>query len=243
MTIVSIKTGTESELKRIELSDGSLFSLRTCYLAGCSPGTRGAGNLGAAAEIGHPGDSRGGGDSPAEILSGDFLDGFMGGEEISAGEADAFRFAAACLRAERAALRLITRAEQTTMGLSRKLERRGFDTACVRAVIRRLAVLEIVDDRRFACLWLHSRLSRRAESPRRLLAGLRGRGIGREDADAALKSALNFRSESALLRNYIEKNRLTPETGEAGSLSLKYRLKGEGFSVRAVQDYWEEQGW
>jgi regulatory protein len=224
-------------LKRIELSDGSLFSLRTCYLTGFAAGTRSAVFCGAAVEDGACGDNL------AEARSGSFLDGLTGGEEISAGEAEACRFAAACLRAERAALRLIARAEQTIMGLSRKLERRGFEAVCVRVVIRRLAALEIVDNRRFACLWLHARLARRAESPRQLLTGLRGRGIGREDADAALKSALNSRNESALLRDYIEKNRLAPETGDPGSLSLKYRLKGEGFSVRAVQDYWEEQGW
>jgi regulatory protein len=233
MTIVSIKTGTESELKRIELSDGSLFSLRTCYLAGFSTGTRGAGIRSVAI----------GGDDSAETLTGSFLDGLTAGEEISAEEERAFRFAAVCLRAERTALRLIARAEQTAMGLSRKLEHRGFETTCVRTVLRRLETLEIVDNRRFACLWLHVRLARRAESPRRLLAGLRGRGISREDAEAALKSALNTRSESALLRAYIEKNRLIPETEDSGNLSLKYRLKSEGFSTSAVQDYWEEQGW
>jgi regulatory protein len=220
MTLVSIKTGTEAELKRVELSDGSLFSLRTCYL---------------------PGVSAGGGSADGHSAA--FIDGFTGGEEISAGEEDAFRFAAACLRAERAALRLVARAEQTVFGLSRKLERRGFKSACVSAVLRRLEDLDIVNDRRFAGLWIQARLTRRGESPRRLLAGLRSRGIGRDDAEAALTSVLNFRNEPALLRRYIEKYHPAPDSETAGDPSLKYRLKSEGFSPAVIQNYWEEQEW
>jgi regulatory protein len=216
MTIISIKTGTDAELKRIALSDGSLFSFRACYLEGFSGG-------------------------PADSFP-------PVGGEISAGEEQAFRFAAACLRAERAALRLAARAEQTALGLSRKLARRGFDSPCVSAVLRRLGELDIINDRRFAGLWLQSRLARRPESPRRLLAGLRGRGIDREDAEGALKSLLDFQRESALLRGYIEKKHPAPmpETAaaqRAGVLSLKYRLRAEGFSPAVIQAYWEEQSW
>jgi regulatory protein len=218
MTIVSIKTGTEAELKRIELSDGSLFSFKTCYLP---PDTSGKTGL----NTGDPGEFPG------------------AGEEISPDEEGAFRFAALCLRAEKTALRLIARAEQTSFGLSRKLERRGFDSACVRAVLARLGDLDIVNDRRFAALWIQSRLSRRAECPRRLCAGLYSRGISRDDAAAALKAALNFQNESALLRGYIEKHRLCPNENTAGSPSLKYLLKNEGFSPPVIQMFWEEQEW
>jgi regulatory protein len=211
MTIISIKTGTDEDLKRIELSDGSLFSFRLCYLADFSG---------------------------RELIS---IDNLTEGREISAGEEGAFRFAAVCLRAERAALRLVARAEQTAAGLFRKLERRGFDSSYIQPVLHRLEGLDILNDRRFAGLWLQSRLVRRAESPRRLLTGLRCRGIGRENAAAALKAALSFQTESALLRGYIEKFRLTPEA--SGALSLKYRLRGEGFSAEIIQDYWEEQEW
>jgi regulatory protein len=207
MIVVSVKTGAETELKRVELSDGSFFLLRDCYLSGCA--------------------------SDAGC--------FAGGEEISAAGEEALRFAAACFRAERAALRLVARAEQTVRGLSRKLERRGFDTACVDAVIRRLGDIGAVDDRRFACLWIEARLARRKESPRRLLAGLRGRGIGRDDAETAVKSALDFQNESALLRGYIEKFHLAP--GPEGGASLKHRLKSEGFSSAVIQDCWEEREW
>jgi regulatory protein len=211
MTLVSINSGTDAELRRIKLSDGSLFSLRTCYFAGCS--------------------------------GEDFDCRFVEGGEISAGEEGALRFASACLRAERTALRLIARAEQTVPGLAVKLKSRGFESSCVAAVLRRLKELGVVNDRRFAALWIQSRLARRAESPRRLLTALRNRGIGQDDAEAALKSLLDFQNESALLRSYIEKCRLLPPAKQAGLLSLKYRLKREGFSSAVIQNYWEEQEW
>jgi regulatory protein len=211
MTLVSIKPGTGAELKRIKLSDGSLFSLRTSYLTG--------------------------------PYDGDFDGRFIEGGEISAGEEGALRFAAACLRTERTALRLIARAEQTAPGLALKLKRRGFESSCISAVLRRLEDLGIVDNRRFAVLWVQSRLARRAESPRRLLSALRSRGIGQDDAEAALKSLLDFQNESALLQGYLQKRRLFPAGEQTGDRSLKYLLKSEGFSSAVIQNYWEEQEW
>ncbi|GHV54577.1 hypothetical protein AGMMS49579_15420 [Spirochaetia bacterium] len=207
MTVVSIKSGSDADLQRIELSDGSLFSFRLCYLPSVFFD-----------------DSR-----------------YVPGTEISTDEADAFRFAAACLRAEKAALGLVARAEQCVFGLSRKLERGGHQAACVRTVIDRLTELEIVDDRRFARLWLQSRLNHRADTPRKLLVGLCSRGIDRDAAGGALKSALHYEAEKALLDRYIAKNRLLGGGPEAADISsLKFRLKQEGFSSALIQHFREE---
>jgi regulatory protein len=208
MTVVSIKSGAGADIQRIELSDGSLFSFKTCYL-------------------------------PPVFFEDS---GYVPGTEISTGEAEAFRFAAACLRAEKAALGLVARAEQCVFGLSRKLERKGHAAACVRAVLARLAELEIVDDRRFARLWVQSRLAQRTDTPRKLLIGLRGRGIARDDAAQALKQALHFEAETALLGRYVEKNRLIPAPDARASVavSLKYQLKYEGFSPPVIQHFWED---
>jgi regulatory protein len=212
MTIVSIKTGTDGELRRIELSDGSLFSFKTCYL-------------------------------PPVFLDESFYSPGTGeGKDLNADEEKAFRFASACLRVEKAALQLIARAEQNFFGLSRKLEKRGHDSACVRSVLAHLSELELVDDCRYARLWLESRLSRLSGSPRRLLAALRGRGIDRDDAESALKDCLNPEIEEQLLKHYVEKHRLAEKTETSSEvLSLKYLLKNEGFSYSAVQNYMDEQ--
>ena len=49
-------------------------------------------------------------------------------------------------RAEKAALRLIARAEQCSGGLARKLEKRGCTAASVSAVILQLCELDLLND-------------------------------------------------------------------------------------------------
>ncbi|MDR2371309.1 MAG: recombination regulator RecX [Treponema sp.] len=214
MTIVSVKAGTageisgRAEIRRIELSDGTLFSFKTSYLP--------------------------------SFLSGDSLyaRGSAEGRELSDGEAEALRFAAACLRAERAALRLIARAEQSYSGLTRKLKRGGHENPCIRAVLGHLSELGVVNDGRFAEFWLISRLSMRTGSPRALLSSLRNRGIAGGDAEAALKKVLDADAELALLERYAEKNNLT-EQGEWSFICSK--LKFEGFSPAVIQRFREER--
>jgi regulatory protein len=158
----------------------------------------------------------------------------MGEREISDEEEGAFRFAASCLRAERAASRLIARAEQCSRGLCRKLEKRGFQALCVNAVISRLLELALIDDRRFARLWLESKM-RLARSPRRLLVSLCARGIDRDDAEAALKEVLDEETEMALLSRFIKKAfKKNNNIGETALKQLKFKLKNEGFSNQAI---------
>ena len=205
--IVSIKTGTVEEFRRIELSDGSFFSFKTCYL-------------------------------PPAFIQNLYTSG-EAGREISADEEEGLRFASACLRAEKAALRLIARAEQCMSGLERKLERRGHDSACVRAALSRLADLELIDDRRFAQLWIESRLPI-ARSPRRLLVSLCGRGISREAAETSLKTVLDEEAELVLLTRFAEKSR-RKSAGQDDIRSLKYLLKSEGFSYSAIGRFFDRE--
>jgi len=201
LTIVSLKSGTD--VLRIELSDGSLFSYKDCYL-------------------------------PSPFTTGNYAVG----SEINTDEEEAFRFASACLRAEKRALQLIARAEQTVFGLSRKLQKRGHDPGCINAVTAQLCDLNLLDDRRYARLWLESRISRQAASPRRLLAALRSRGIDRHDAEAALKETLDDDAERQLLERYVQKLRrkrsTSDDTDAAAIRALRYALKCEGFSSPAI---------
>ncbi|MDR2072997.1 MAG: recombination regulator RecX [Spirochaetaceae bacterium] len=141
---------------------------------------------------------------------------------------------AACLAAEKAALRLIARAEQCAAGLERKLERRGHDPAAVRRVLGRLLELNLVNDGRYAALWLKSRISRDFRGPRNLEAALRARGINRETAKAALESALTEDAELKLLERCLKKARGKKNPG-AGD--IRFFLKTEGFSHDAIEQY------
>jgi regulatory protein len=137
-------------------------------------------------------------------------------------------------------LRLIARAEQTCLGLTRKLEKRGYDSACVRGVISQLCESGLLDDRRYARLWLDNRISRQRTSPRRLLIALSVRGIDRDDLSLALKEALDDEAEFLLLKRYVEKlqsKRKIKSDGDTEDPSLKYLLKSEGFSSLAIQRF------
>ncbi|MDR0289473.1 MAG: recombination regulator RecX [Treponema sp.] len=206
MIIISIKSSSSADIRRIELSDGSIFSYKVCYLPPDSP---------------------------------DAVEGI----EINSAEEEGFRFASGCLRAEKAALQLIARAEQNTFGLSRKLEKRGHSSACTHAVISQLCETGLLDDRRYGRLWLESRICRQASSPRRLFAALCAR-IDRHDAEAVLKETLNNdEAEQELLKRYAQKLRRKFETGDedpAARRTFRYALKSEGFSSQAIQIFFEE---
>jgi regulatory protein len=142
---------------------------------------------------------------------------------------DAFRFASECLRAEKNALRLIAIAEQCTAGLTRKLEKKGHNPACVHAVLDYLTEKDLINDNRYSRLWLESHLTR---SPRRLLSSLAAKGINYERASNALKAVLDDENEFTLLGRFAAKHPHDPR-------ALKYVLKNEGFSPQSIGRYFE----
>ncbi|GHV70362.1 hypothetical protein AGMMS49928_17850 [Spirochaetia bacterium] len=163
------------------------------------------------------------------------------GQEISSDDENAYRFAASCYRTEKLALRLIARAEQNSRGLARKLEQRKQEPASVRAVLNHLMEIGILDDQRYAELWVRSRLARLLGTPRRLAAGLAARGIDRDTADQVLKTALDTDHELALLKTYLRKKKLAFDNDRGADYrSLRYHLKGEGFSGSVLERLLEE---
>jgi len=205
MHIVSLGFGAESDIRHAELSDGSALLFRLCYLP---------------PELSEDNFFRP--ESPGHILD----------RELEAGEEEALLFAAECLAAEKAALNLVAYAEQTVFGLGRKLTQRGHARSANKAVLDRLCDLGLVDDERYCRLWLEARVAREGMSPARLLVGLCGKGVTRSEATAAMEALLDDDAEDLLLENFLRKleRRGIPETGP----SLKYLLRREGFSSRAI---------
>ena len=142
--------------------------------------------------------------------------------------------------AENAALRLIARSEQCAAGLSRKLEKRKFDAAVVSEVISKLTELKLLDDDRFARLWLESRL-RLTRSPRQMLSSLYAKGIDRGSAQAALKNILDEETELSMIKRFVKKNSRKPGKSEDFKRDVKYMLKNEGFSYQVIERYLEEE--
>jgi regulatory protein len=166
-------------------------------------------------------------------------DYFFPGKEIAAEEDAALRFAAGCYRAERAALRLAARAEQSCAGLKRKLEQRGHAADHAGAAVSCLMEQGILDDRRFAGRWIRSRIHRSAGSPLGLINGLCRRGIERSVALEARKTVLDFDTETELLGRFIAKKYGSPDNSRDFRF-VRALLKREGFSAPVLERYWDE---
>ncbi len=157
-------------------------------------------------------------------------------QPISNEHADNLRDAAGCFRCERAALQLVARAEQHRFGIRQKLEKKGHPSRYIEKVLNRLINLEIIDDARYAERWLSVRFNQLNGTPLRLLSGLCSRGINRDTASLALKSALTPDIEHALMRAYIRKKRL----GRDDLYQFKRTLQAEGFSKASIHRLLED---
>jgi regulatory protein len=140
------------------------------------------------------------------------------------------------------ALALVARAEQYAAGLSLKLQKKGYGKAEVRSVIEALSEQGMLDDTRYARLWIEVRVKRKAESPRDLIYTLCGKGINRNTAVAALKDVFGGGEETStgelsLLKRFAEKNGLTHESYDG---SLRQKFRSEGFSAEVLERYFDE---
>ena len=158
--------------------------------------------------------------------------------ELSAPEEEAFRFAAVCYQAERIALKLVARAEQNSQGLISKLERRRYDAVVAKTVVSHLLSRNLLDDGRYAELWIHSRLTAgNAPTPRWLLASLEKRRIDRTFSRKALMNVLDPETEYALLLRYLERKVVSEDKKPR---LLRAQLKYEGFSFDVLQRYFND---
>ena len=164
--------------------------------------------------------------------------------ELTPAEEEDFLFASACYRAEKSALRLIARAEQCSLGLMSKLEHRGYSEAVAKRVVSRFTDNNLLDDRRYAEIWIRSRLgSKKALGPRWLLAALGKKGIDRDSSKKALEKVLDYETEHAYLIKYLEmaKQDRSVSPGKRGVWSLRAQLKYAGFSPVTLDRYFEQE--
>jgi regulatory protein len=103
-------------------------------------------------------------------------------------------------------------------------------------VLARLLELGLVDDRRYAGLWLKARVRRGKKGPRTLETALRAKGIDRETAAEALGTALAGEAEAGLLERCARAER---EKRGPGS-DIRFFLKSEGFSSAAIEAFFTQ---
>ena len=147
------------------------------------------------------------------------------------------------LKVQNAALRLIARAEQYSLGLRAKLIKRGFPSGITAEVILDLSEKNLINDERYAELWIRSRISGgRALSPRDLQSSLGKKGIDNITIKKALETALDSSSESLLLKSFLKKKKNIDETAELDEKTIRNlwaELKYEGFSAENLEIYFE----
>ncbi len=131
------------------------------------------------------------------------------------------------------ALRLLAGAAHSVRGLERKLLARGAEPGLVAAELARLGEAGLLDDRAYAEAWVRLRLERHPEGSGPLLAGLEHRGVGREAAEQAVRSALTAEAErtaaSALAEKLRRRSDMTPER-------LRGTLARRGFRASLIRE-------
>jgi SOS response regulatory protein OraA/RecX len=129
------------------------------------------------------------------------------GNELDETQAALLALAAEAREAEKRALALLARAEQSTFLLLCKLEQRGFSSQASSIAIERLSASLLLDDRRFARAYAASRLAHRgsrAEGPASLIRALRERGIDRSIAIQVITEILGIETEPEARERALE---------------------------------------
>ncbi|MEW6723645.1 MAG: RecX family transcriptional regulator [Bacillota bacterium] len=124
----------------------------------------------------------------------------------------------------RVAVRFLGYRPRSAAEVVRRLETRGFSDQVVQAAIDRMAQQGLVDDERFAQLWIEGRTGSRPVGPARLARELAQRGVERSLAERAIARLYQAeRLEQAIDR---EIRRYWPRLVRSGKNQLRERLVG-----------------
>lgn len=137
------------------------------------------------------------------------------------------------------ALSLLASAEHTRKGLARKLTARGFGEEEVSGALRRLAEEKLLDDRRYAELWIGFRQRRKQEGAGLLVEGLVKKGVDRRTAGEAVRSASSAPEYQEALARACER---ILKDGPMRKEEIVSRLLRKGFSLSEIRNHLENFG-
>jgi regulatory protein len=136
------------------------------------------------------------------------------------------------------ALDILGRREHARRELARRLRRRGFSREAIDSELNRLEGAGLVSDERYARLFVRDRLAVNPQGRRRILGGLRAKGIGSEVAAAAIDEVYRDRgiSETEAAERLARKR--VSLMGDDDPVARRRRLAGylarRGFAPDAV---------
>lgn len=171
------------------------------------------------------------------ILARDFDAFHLGvGSSLSGEVLEGLRNAAEYLEVRQKALQLINLSEHSTFQIMTKVIKKGYRRDISEKVLKDLQGEGIVDDRRFAGMWVESRIRNHPEGIPRLIAGLRRKGVSASLSEEVVLSKVNGDVLLEMLERSAQK--LCRKT-EISRAKLKKRLFFLGFPSVMVKNFIE----
>lgn len=118
---------------------------------------------------------------------------------------DLFLCRSAVYAARDKAVEYLARREHSSNEIILKLRKKGYDDETADDAVRLLVERGYVDDRRFARMWIDSRLKKHPEGRSSLAAGLARKGVPREVANDVLNEKLTAELQDDALARSLEK--------------------------------------
>jgi regulatory protein len=145
-------------------------------------------------------------------------------------------------KTKQAMLRLLSVRMRSRWELRTRLASRRFPTEAVESALDDLERVGLVDDGKFARLFLESRLRRRPRSYRILRQELRAKGVSQEHVDEAVEEAAREVPEVELARKALAPRvgRLKDmDPGQAHARAARF-LAGKGFTHSLIEEVLQE---
>ena len=108
-------------------------------------------------------------------------------------------------QARESALRFLTYREHSTKELRRKLQKKGFNEEILEILLSRLKEIALLDDERFAKMWLESRIRKGTLGRHRIIQELRQKGISTSIIKTLLETEFDYETELKLAIKQLEK--------------------------------------
>lgn len=141
-------------------------------------------------------------------------------------------------KAKQAMLRLLSVRMRSRWELRTRLARRRFPPEVVETALDDLERVGLVDDRKFARLFLESRLRRRPRSYKILKQELRSRGLSQDNIDEAVEESAREVSEADLARKALAPRgrRLKGMDPDQARARAARFLSGKGFGHSVIEE-------
>ena len=160
------------------------------------------------------------------------------GASVSHEEIDILRSAEELFLVRRKALDLLSRREHSTYELMQKLCQRGFGRSLAEKVCSNLEQKGLLDNKRFARIFVGARLRRKPEGPLLMERRLRQKGVSREVSSAVIREIYT----AECMDEVLERSLNTVIRKKSGLSREEYiqKLEKMGFLYRDITEYFEK---